>query len=75
MEDETLTLKAERLKNLKDAFTLADKKVVKDKTIVIIDDVTTTGATAQTIAEKLKKAGAIKVYLLTVASTPPIDKY
>lgn len=67
--------KAERLKNLKDSFSLTDKKVVKDKTIVIVDDVTTTGATAQTIAEKLKKAGAIKVYLLTIASTPPIDKY
>ena len=67
--------KAERLKNLEDAFRLTDKKIVAGKTIVIIDDVTTTGATAQTIAEKLKGAGAKQVFLLSVASTPPIDKY
>jgi predicted amidophosphoribosyltransferase len=43
--------------------------------VVIIDDVTTTGATAQAIAERLKKAGVKLVYLITVASTPPVDKY
>lgn len=67
--------RSDRLKNLKDAFRITNRSIVKDKTIVIIDDVTTTGATAQTIAEKLKKAGAKFVYLLTVASTPPYDKY
>lgn len=67
--------RAERLKNLEKAFRVTDKKSIKGKTIVIVDDVTTTGATAQAVAERLKKAGAIKVYLLTVASTPPIDKY
>ena len=67
--------RADRLKNLDEVFRVTDKKSVKDKTLVIVDDVTTTGATAQVIAERLKKAGALKVYLLTVASTPPIDKY
>ena len=65
----------DRLKNLEGAFKVVDKKAVKDKAVVIIDDVTTTGATAQAVAESLKKAGAIKVYLLSVASTPPYDKY
>ena len=65
----------ERLKNLDGAFRVTDKKSVKDKTLVLIDDVTTTGATAEVIASRLKKAGAKIVYLLTVASTPPIDKY
>ncbi len=70
------TLKrGERLKNLKEAFRVCDKKAVKDKTIVLVDDVTTTGATAEVIAERLKSAGAKLVYLITVASTPPIDKY
>ncbi len=67
--------RAERLKNLIDAFSVTDKKVVKDKTIVIVDDVSTTGATAQAIAQKLKKAGAKSVNLITIASTPPVDKY
>ncbi len=67
--------RSERFKNLIEAFRVADKKAVKGKTLVIVDDVTTTGATAQALAERLKKAGALKVYLLTVASRPPIDKY
>ncbi len=67
--------RSERLKNLNEAFRVTDKKAVKDKTVVIIDDVTTTGATAQAVAERLKKAGAKFVYLVTVASTPPIEKY
>ncbi len=67
--------RAERLKNLEGAFKVVDKGAVKDKTLVIVDDVTTTGSTAEIIAKILKKAGAEKVYLVTVASTPPIDKY
>ncbi len=67
--------RAERLKNLDGVFRVVDKKSVKDKSILIIDDVSTTGATAQTIAKRLKSAGAKIVNLLTVASTPPIDKY
>ena len=65
----------ERLLNLDHAFKVTNKKVVKNKTIVIIDDVTTTGATCNVVADILKRAGAKSVYLLTVASTPPIDKY
>ena len=65
----------DRLKNLEEAFRVFDKKAVKDKSVVIVDDVTTTGATAEVIAKRLKKAGAKQVFLITVASTPPIDKY
>ncbi len=60
----------ERLKNLKGAFKVVNKKTVKDKVVLLVDDVTTTGATAETVATALKKAGAKLVYLLTVASTP-----
>ena len=65
----------ERLVNLKEAFKVLDRKAVKDKKVLIVDDVTTTGSTAETIAIKLKKAGAKSVYLLTVASVAPKDKY
>ncbi len=65
----------ERLKNLDGAFRVCDKTAVKGKAVLVVDDVTTTGATAQVIADRLKRAGAEKVYLLTVASTPPLDKY
>ncbi len=67
--------RAERLKNLKNSFKVTDKNAVKDKTIVIIDDVLTTGATALAVADVLKRAGAKVVYLLTVASTTsPAEK-
>ncbi len=65
----------ERLKNLDGAFRITDKKSVKNKSILIIDDVSTTGSTAEVIAKRLKDSGAKIVNLLTVASTPPIDKY
>lgn len=42
---------------------------------MIIDDVTTTGATGEALAKKLKDAGAARVELLTVASVPPKDGY
>ena len=57
----------QRRKNLIGAFKVTDKSAVKDKTALIIDDVTTTGATAEAIAEALKKAGARSVLLATVA--------
>lgn len=65
----------DRLKNLHDAFKIVDKKAVKDRAVLIIDDVSTTGATVEAVAEKLKHAGAKKVYLLSVASVPPREKY
>ncbi len=67
--------RTERLKNLEDAFKVTDKKAVRGKKILIVDDVTTTGATTENISIKLKKAGADVVYLLTVASVAPKEKY
>lgn len=67
--------KDERLKNLIGAFKINEKREIKGKVVVIIDDVTTTGATAEAIASCLKKAGAKIVYLITVASLPSKDKY
>ena len=67
--------RAERLKNLTDSFKVKDKKAIRGKNVLLVDDVTTTGATAEAIAVKLKKAGAIRVHLLTVASVPPKDGY
>jgi ComF family protein len=57
----------ERLSNVKDAFEVKDKKVVKGKIIFLIDDVTTTGATLNEAAKVLKKSGAKEVWGLTVA--------
>ena len=65
----------QRLKNLKDAFHVKVRKDIKDKVIVIVDDVSTTGSTGEALASKLKSAGEKSVNLITVASVPPIEKY
>ena len=59
--------KEERKNNLKDAFRLSPKADIKNKKIILIDDVTTTGATLQQAAKILKQKGASKVICLTVA--------
>ena len=59
----------ERQKNLKDAFRVVNKKLVKDKSVLVIDDVFTTGATVSECAKVLKKSGAKVVYVLTAAHT------
>ncbi|MEK7448180.1 MAG: ComF family protein [Planctomycetota bacterium] len=56
----------ERLRNLRDAFNVKNINPFKNKNILLIDDVLTTGATASSIADTLKKAGAGKVYVAVV---------
>jgi len=60
--------KEERKKNLKNAYKILDKNAIKGKVVTIVDDIITTGSTVETLAEKLKKAKAKKVYVLTIAS-------
>ena len=68
----TLTAK-ERQDNLKGSFK-AKKIDLKGKTVTVIDDVLTTGVTMDLVAKQLKKMGACKVYVLTIASVgKPID--
>ena len=57
----------ERLNNLKDAFKVIDKSRVKDKNILIIDDIFTTGTTINECSKTLKKTGAKSVIGITFA--------
>jgi len=59
--------KEQRLKNVSDAFKLKADADVRGKSIILVDDVTTTGATLQEAAKILKHNGAAKVICLTVA--------
>jgi ComF family protein len=58
-----------RQKILRTAFWV-DELQVKNKTIILIDDVWTTGSTAHVCAKQLKKAGAAEVHVVTLCYTP-----
>jgi len=58
----------ERLLNVKDSFAVTKKEDIKDKNILLVDDVLTTGATCSQAACALKDAGANIVFVLTLAN-------
>ena len=57
----------QRRRNVKDAFSLHPPEMARDKAILLVDDVFTTGATANECARLLKRAGARSVLVLTLA--------
>ncbi len=60
--------RAEREKNLEGCFHVFNRKGVKNKRLLIIDDALTTGSTVSELATVLKRAGAKEVDALTLTS-------
>ncbi len=56
-----------RLKNLKECFAVKDAERVRNRNIILIDDVATTGATFEEARRALLRAGARKVFGFTIA--------
>jgi predicted amidophosphoribosyltransferase len=56
-----------RRRNVQRAFMVPDPARVAGKRILLLDDVLTTGATAQSCARALKRAGAARVHVLALA--------
>jgi ComF family protein len=57
----------DRQRNILDAFSLIPTANVKNKTILLVDDIATTGSTIFECARVLKKAGAIEIFAIVVA--------
>ena len=57
----------QRRKAVSGAFLVTNKAALSGKTVILVDDVLTTGSTAEACARALKRAGADRVELVTFA--------
>ncbi len=68
-DTQTLKRRFERWKNVNEIFYLTDIDVFKNKHILLIDDVITTGATLEACALELSKTKNIKISIATMTFT------
>ena len=66
-KDQTRLTAVERIENVRDAFSVKDEIEIEGMTIMLVDDVITTGATLDECARTLQSAGARKIYACTLA--------
>ena len=66
-KSQTSLSKKQRLENIKGAFQFRNKDEFREKKILLVDDVYTTGTTVREAAKVLKKAKAREVYIFTLA--------
>jgi ComF family protein len=64
---QTLLTRQQRAENMRNAFAAGKTDGLRDKRIVLVDDVLTTGATTNACAKVLRAAGAAEVCVWTVA--------
>lgn len=63
----SLKNRAERLKNIRGSFSLKNEEKIKGRDILLVDDVTTTGATLLEARKILQRGGAKSVSCITLA--------
>ena len=61
----------QRQRNLKGAFRASEPDRVRGREVLLVDDIFTTGATANVCARVLLRAGATRVWVATVARAQP----
>ena len=64
---QSLLNQKERLNNVKNAYKIENYKLIKNKNIILFDDIYTTGSTANECAKLLKQNGANNILVLTLA--------
>jgi ComF family protein len=68
---QSLLPESQRWDNVRGAFAVRRRGAVEGRRVLLVDDVMTTGVTADECARVLKRAGAAQVHVLTIARTAP----
>lgn len=71
-ESQTQKSLTERIENVKDLFALYDSTLFANKTILLIDDVITTGSTIIACCKALQNSPNIKIHIYTAAAADVI---
>lgn len=66
-ETQTRKTRAERIENVRDVFSLKQPDRVRNKHILLVDDVLTTGATLESCALALQRAVPVQISIATLA--------
>ena len=66
---QSLLLPSERAKNVRDVFRIKNSFKLKNKNIILVDDIFTTGATVNVCSNLLKKSGASEIITLVIAKS------
>lgn len=61
-----------RWQNAQDLYEMVNSTTLQDKTVLLVDDVITTGATIEACAKALQKANGITIYVATMAFVPKL---
>lgn len=64
---QSLLTKVERMENVKDVYKIINANEVKNKKVLILDDIFTTGSTINECSKVLKEAGSIDIGAITIA--------
>lgn len=59
--------KEQRTKNVKGAYAIKNVEIIKNKKVILFDDIYTTGSTADECSKVLKNAGVKEIAVLTLA--------
>lgn len=61
--------KDDRKESVKDSFRILQKDALKNKDVILVDDVYTTGATANEVIKLLRRAGVNRIIVFVLAKT------
>lgn len=59
--------KDDRIENVKNAYIIKNSKIIKDKRVIILDDIYTTGSTVNECSKSLKQNNVKEILVMTIA--------